>query len=355
MSSVRGDVGARSANGSVRAARNSGSRDLASRRNVKSRREDIEYQAVLGRGWLSPWVEGGKFCGSRGMALPLLGMRIRLKGSAAASYDCSYAATFVDGTTIGPVAAGEACEAESLAGLEAFQVVLRRRDGARCRQTGRVLWRPAIPWRAPAGGRFARKAAGAQCSKSACLEVPVRSPELSRTIPSYRPPAGCVPRQRRGVHHGAEREPLAGVRKIPYARPLPSHIETHPIARDLDAAGRRAAAVGETSAKLKALGFEPDIIIGHHGWGELLNLRDVWPDVPLLGYMEFFYRIDGYDVGFDPEFPTGLVEHPRIRAKNAVNLIALELGGHGQTPDKMAALQLSGLGAAADHAAAGGR
>ncbi len=35
--------------------------------------EDIEYQAVLGRGWLSPWVEGGKFCGSRGMALPLLG------------------------------------------------------------------------------------------------------------------------------------------------------------------------------------------------------------------------------------------------------------------------------------------
>ena len=85
---------------------------------------------MLGRGWLSPWVEGGKFCGSRGMALPLLGMRIRLKGLAAASYDCSYAATFVDGTTIGPVAAGEACEAESLAGLEAFQVVLRRRDGA---------------------------------------------------------------------------------------------------------------------------------------------------------------------------------------------------------------------------------
>ena len=35
--------------------------------------DDIEYQAVLGRGWLSPWVEGGQFCGSRGMALPILG------------------------------------------------------------------------------------------------------------------------------------------------------------------------------------------------------------------------------------------------------------------------------------------
>ena len=42
---------------------------------------DIEYQAVLGRGWLSPWIEGGKFCGSRGMALPLLGLKVRLKGA----------------------------------------------------------------------------------------------------------------------------------------------------------------------------------------------------------------------------------------------------------------------------------
>ena len=51
---------------------------LAPRDGVKP--ADIEYQAVLGRGWLSPWIEGGKFCGSRGMALPLLGLKIRLKG-----------------------------------------------------------------------------------------------------------------------------------------------------------------------------------------------------------------------------------------------------------------------------------
>ncbi|HEX5326627.1 MAG TPA: hypothetical protein VFW75_08165 [Acetobacteraceae bacterium] len=92
--------------------------------------EDIEYQAVLGRGWLSPWIEGGNFCGSRGMALPLLGLRVRLKGQAAATHECQYSATFVDGTSVGPVAGGEACEAAGLAGLEAFQVVLRRRDGA---------------------------------------------------------------------------------------------------------------------------------------------------------------------------------------------------------------------------------
>ena len=36
--------------------------------------QDVEYQAVLGRGWLSPWAEGGQYCGSRGMSLPILGV-----------------------------------------------------------------------------------------------------------------------------------------------------------------------------------------------------------------------------------------------------------------------------------------
>jgi hypothetical protein len=92
--------------------------------------EDIEYQAVLGRGWQSPWVEGGKFCGSRGMALPLLGLRVRLKGAAARQWECSYEATFTDGSAIGPVGVDQPCEAESLASLEAFRVELRRRDDA---------------------------------------------------------------------------------------------------------------------------------------------------------------------------------------------------------------------------------
>lgn len=83
---------------------------------------DIEYQAVLGRGWLSPWSEGGQFCGSRGMSLPILGLRVRLRGEAAKSHRVELSASFVDGTKIGPVGSGEACEAASLAALEAFQV-----------------------------------------------------------------------------------------------------------------------------------------------------------------------------------------------------------------------------------------
>ncbi len=90
--------------------------------------DEIEYQAVLGRGWLSPWSEGGQFCGSRGMALPILGLRVRLRGAAMATHAIDLSASFTDGTAVGPVGAGEACEARNLAPLEAFQIVVRRLD-----------------------------------------------------------------------------------------------------------------------------------------------------------------------------------------------------------------------------------
>jgi hypothetical protein len=90
--------------------------------------EDIEYQAVLGKGWMSPWVAGGKFCGSRGMALPLLGIRVRLSEKASRTHTALYSATFTDGTEIGPVADGEPCESASLAPLETLNISIKRRS-----------------------------------------------------------------------------------------------------------------------------------------------------------------------------------------------------------------------------------
>ncbi len=85
---------------------------------------DMEYQGVLGRGWLSPWVDNGKFCGSRGMALPLLGLNIRLKGETEKRFTVRYSATFVDGSAVGPIEAGNSCESPGLAALESFLIEL---------------------------------------------------------------------------------------------------------------------------------------------------------------------------------------------------------------------------------------
>ena len=91
---------------------------------------DIEYQAVLGRGWLSPWSEGGALCGSRGMSLPILGLRVRLKGDAAKKFDIAYEATFIDGSTASAANAGDSCESASLSPLEAFKVAITERPSA---------------------------------------------------------------------------------------------------------------------------------------------------------------------------------------------------------------------------------
>ena len=150
---------------------------------------DVEYQAVLGRGWLSPWSEGGQFCGSRGMSLPILGLRVRLRGAAAEAYTASVEATFVDGTSVGPVGGGEACEAPSLAALEAFRVAFqeraaeapaRRVSPAKPQKSRAPAPEPVKP-PAPVGTKPSRKAAASK-------PVPVPKPSSKRSSATTRRP-----------------------------------------------------------------------------------------------------------------------------------------------------------------------
>lgn len=132
---------------------------------------DIEYQAVLGRGWLSPWVEGGEFCGSRGMALPVLGLKVRLRGDAARDFDCTYTASFTDGTQTAIVAAGAACESESLAPLESFQINIRSRAPAPVARTAPA--RTATPAPAPVA-KSAAKPAAKPAAKAPIAKAPAK-------------------------------------------------------------------------------------------------------------------------------------------------------------------------------------
>ncbi len=145
---------------------------------------DIEYQAVLGRGWLSPWSEGGQFCGSRGMSLPILGLRVRLRGEAAERYDCTLTASFVDGTKIGPLDNGEPCQADSLAPLEAFHVALTARTGDAAAPPS------AAKTAVKAGVKAAPKAAAKPAAPAATKAGPVQT---SKTV--AKPPAKPVKRK----------------------------------------------------------------------------------------------------------------------------------------------------------------
>lgn len=132
--------------------------------------EDIEYQAVLGRDWLSPWTEAGKYCGSRGMALPLLGFKVRLKGNAVKMFDCSYSATFVDGSAVGPIRDGKACIADSLASMESLQIVIHPR-AAETAPKGTIVGAAPAP---------VARVKSSSASKKAAKKVPLSKPLLKK-------------------------------------------------------------------------------------------------------------------------------------------------------------------------------
>jgi glycosyltransferase involved in cell wall biosynthesis len=125
---------------------------------------------------------------------------------------------------------------------------------------------------------------------------------------------------------------LPGVKVIAYKPSRPIAPQVHHYLSESEAGVLNAQAVARIALDLKRSGFVPDLMLGHNGWGEIWYLKDVFPQVPLLGYFEFYYRAHGVDVGFDPMEPAIFDTAPRIRTKNAGNLLGLEAADWGQCP-----------------------
>ncbi len=171
---------------------------------------DIEYQAVLGRNWQSPWSEGGQFCGSRGMSLPILGLRIRLRGAAAKTHKLSVSASFVDGTEVGPVPDGEVCEAPSLSPLEAFQVMLEPLERI---AKASVPDSPAQPAATPERGQGRAVAATGASAKNARSKVPEASNGKKAAAKTGRKAASSVPDAPAIAQEAAKRAPATTRRR----------------------------------------------------------------------------------------------------------------------------------------------
>jgi len=131
----------------------------------------------------------------------------------------------------------------------------------------------------------------------------------------------------------AESKTWQGVQLVPYSTVRGTTANIHPWVTDFETKIIRAEACFRTALKMKAQGFYPDVIVAHHGWGESLFLKDVWPKAKLGLYCEFFYHPQGADVGFDPEFPaTDEGEVCRLRLKNLNNLLHFEVADAGISP-----------------------
>ena len=124
-----------------------------------------------------------------------------------------------------------------------------------------------------------------------------------------------------------------GVSLVHYIAQRGSTPKVHPWVSDFETKTIRAEACFRAALDMKAKGFTPDVIVAHHGWGESLFLKDVWPNAKLAIYCEFYYHPHGADVGFDPEFPaTDEGEVCRLRLKNLNNLLHFEVASAGISP-----------------------
>ncbi|NDC09387.1 MAG: glycosyltransferase [Oxalobacteraceae bacterium] len=124
-----------------------------------------------------------------------------------------------------------------------------------------------------------------------------------------------------------------GVSLVPYSASRGSTPGVHPWVGDFETKTIRGEACFRAALALKTQGFMPDVIVAHHGWGESLFLKEIWPDAKLGIYCEFFYHAEGTDVGFDPEFPvTDVAEPCRMRLKNLNNLLHFDIADAGLSP-----------------------
>lgn len=130
-----------------------------------------------------------------------------------------------------------------------------------------------------------------------------------------------------------------GVRLIPYKVQGQSTKGIHPWLQDFETKLIRGTSCLRAALQLKKQGYEPDVILAHHGWGESLFLKDVWPDAKLGLYCELYHQTDETFTRFDPEFfpKQPVADTQRIRMKNLNNRLHEEVMDAGISPTRFQA------------------
>lgn len=140
---------------------------------------------------------------------------------------------------------------------------------------------------------------------------------------------------------GVKCRAVPGVRCVSYTVEAPARHSEIDVVRDFESKAARGLACARAMEQLRSGGFTPDVIVAHPGWGEALFCKDVWPRTRLVVFAEFFYRAEGADFNFDPEFARdSFALRARLRLKNNVHLQALQAADAIYTPTQWQLQQL---------------
>jgi glycosyltransferase involved in cell wall biosynthesis len=136
------------------------------------------------------------------------------------------------------------------------------------------------------------------------------------------------------THQGNEQRDFLPTARYPW-EPKQAGTPT-PLAANYALRVSRGQVAAKAMMAVRDRGINPELVIGHLGWGETLFAKDVFPDARLVVNAEYFYAATGADVDFDPEFPLGggIERRFEVRAKNAAILAALNDADLGVAPTR---------------------
>ena len=82
--------------------------------------------------------------------------------------------------------------------------------------------------------------------------------------------------------------------------------------------------------------IQPDLIVGHSGFGSTLFLRELYPTVPIINFFEYYYiphdKDSDMDFRKDLGWPTSELKYLRSRCRNAMILLDLQTCNAAYTP-----------------------
>jgi GT2 family glycosyltransferase len=119
----------------------------------------IEYKGLTGTGFETPWLSDDQICGTKGMAVPLVGFAIRLKpGAETAAYDCEYSGYYQSGATVGPMRNGAPCRStvanDPLEGIQIRIIQRPKAVGAPSKHEAQRIEASRSSIKAPTFGRY---------------------------------------------------------------------------------------------------------------------------------------------------------------------------------------------------------
>lgn len=126
---------------------------------------------------------------------------------------------------------------------------------------------------------------------------------------------------------------IEGINKIVYKPKTDFPIDPYSYLNGYESAIAHGQAAAEAALELKNKGVIPNIIYGHSGWGPTMFMKDIFPDVPLICYFEWFANAEGADTGFGG---ATIDEHQKagLRCSNTPILIDLYSCDGGLSPTR---------------------